>query len=372
MKFVGFAISAVLGFQEQEFDGYDNSFSVTVYCPSETTCDDQIGFHTYSCHNGDPLFINSDHILLGYYQFSRVSWLCQNHEKLFAIANDSDYMDISLEFKAKSPHFKVKCCAAYPIYEEPIEIIGATNEDVGETNTMEPLVYYSGVPRLASKIAASWSEARWFSPKFLKTLLFLQLARTLLLSLVQLQQLKVLAMFISLGFLENSNASPGSNSAREDFTLLDEVSSDAAAENTFYVLLLSVLEGVKDNSGLACKGLLKMSSNSALRVEFFQSCQRKEILKCHWPLSNVKYTLSPIKEFGQNFLFAPIGLLDMYNSGGAVDTMNWITELSECIIKIKGKGCGRFGAYSNIKPKRFMLDMKEEEFHPPTMLRMDY
>ncbi|KAK1560648.1 hypothetical protein Q3G72_029202 [Acer saccharum] len=177
-------------------------------------------------------------------------------------------------------------------------------------------------------------EARWFSPKFLKTLLFLQLARTLLLSLVQLQQLKVLAMFISLGFLENSNASPGSNLAREEFTLHDEVSSDAAAENTFYILLLPVLEGVKDNSGLVCKGLPKMSSNSALRVEF-----------------------------GQNFLFALIGLLDMYNSGGAVDTMNWIIELSECIIKIKGTGCGRFGAFSNIKPQRCMLDMKEEEFH---------
>ncbi|TXG66958.1 hypothetical protein EZV62_008233 [Acer yangbiense] len=72
----------------------------------------------------------------------------------------------------------------------------------------------------------------------------------------------------NLGFLEfnlyciNSNASPGSNSAREDFTL-----HDAAAENTFYILLLPVLEGVMEN---------------------------------------------------------------------------WIIELSECIIKIKGKGCGRF------------------------------
>ena len=62
------------------------------------------------------------------------------------------------------------------------------------------------------------------------------------------------------------------------------------------------------------------------------------------------------QEFGQNLPFALIGLLDMYNSGGAVDTMNWIIELSECIIKIKGKGCGRFG----------------ERGIPPTMLRMDY
>ncbi|KAK1559027.1 hypothetical protein Q3G72_009712 [Acer saccharum] len=155
----------------------------------------------------------------------------------------------------------------------------------------------------------------------------------------------------SLGFLYNL--------AREEFTLHDEVSSDAAAENTFYILLLPVLEGVKDNSGLVCKGLPKMSSNSALRV-----LSKKGNLEVSLATLQCEiYTVSPIKEFGQNFLFASIGLLDMYNSGGAVDTMNWIIELSECIIKIKGTGCGRFGAYSNIKPQRCMLDMKEEEFH---------
>ncbi|KAK0602914.1 hypothetical protein LWI29_038218 [Acer saccharum] len=80
----------------------------------------------------------------------------------------------------------------------------------------------------------------------------------------------------SLGFLENSNASPGSNLAREEFTLHDEVSSDAAAENTFYILLLPVLEGVKDNSGRVCKGLPKMSSNSALRVDWKYRKDRKK------------------------------------------------------------------------------------------------
>ncbi|KAK0601411.1 hypothetical protein LWI29_024047 [Acer saccharum] len=161
----------------------------------------------------------------------------------------------------------------------------------------------------------------------------------------------------SLGFLYNL--------AREEFTLHDEVSSDAAAENTFYILLLPVLEGVKDNSGLVCKGLPKMSSNSALRVgtihlsfsrilsRILSKLSKKGNLEVSLATLQCEiYTVSPIKEFGQNFLFASIGLLDMYNSGGAVDTMNWIIELSECIIKIKGTGCGRFGAYSNIKPQR--------------------
>ncbi|KAJ0106087.1 hypothetical protein Patl1_18186 [Pistacia atlantica] len=74
------------------------------------------------------------------------------------------------------------------------------------------------------------------------------------------------------------------------------------------------------------------------------------------------YTISPIRVFGQNLLFAPIGLLDMYNTGGAVEAMNYIRDHPECRIKIKGKGCGRFGAFSSTKPKCCIVDMKEEEF----------
>lgn len=65
---------------------------------------------------------------------------------------------------------------------------------------------------------------------------------------------------------------------------------------------------------------------------------------------------------GQDLLFAPIGLLDMYNSGGAVESLEYIMDLSKYVIKIKGKGCGRFGAYSSTKPKSCMVDTKEEEF----------
>ena len=52
----------------------------------------------------------------------------------------------------------------------------------------------------------------------------------------------------------------------------------------------------------------------------------------------------------------------MYNSGGAVEALDCYMDNLECIIKIKGKGCGRFGAYSCIRPKRCIVDMKEEEF----------
>ncbi|XP_061366078.1 probable galactinol--sucrose galactosyltransferase 2, partial [Gastrolobium bilobum] len=74
------------------------------------------------------------------------------------------------------------------------------------------------------------------------------------------------------------------------------------------------------------------------------------------------YTVSPIRVFGHDFQIAPIGLLDMYNSGEAVEAMDCTMDAAQCIIKIRCRGCGRFGAYSNVRPKHCMVDKKEEEF----------
>ncbi|KAK7350666.1 hypothetical protein VNO77_09524 [Canavalia gladiata] len=99
------------------------------------------------------------------------------------------------------------------------------------------------------------------------------------------------------------------------------------------------------NAGL----LYKVSSRGKLKVSL-------ETLQCEI------YTVSPIWVFGHDVQFAPIGLLDMYNSGGAVEALDCTMDVAQCTIKIKGKGCGRFGAYSNVGPKRCVVDMKEEEF----------
>lgn len=52
----------------------------------------------------------------------------------------------------------------------------------------------------------------------------------------------------------------------------------------------------------------------------------------------------------------------MYNSGGAVETLSNSIDLSGCIIKIKGRGVGRFGVYSSSKPRYCKVGKKEEEF----------
>ncbi|KAG5019649.1 hypothetical protein JHK87_015504 [Glycine soja] len=99
------------------------------------------------------------------------------------------------------------------------------------------------------------------------------------------------------------------------------------------------------NAGL----LSKVSCRGKLEVSL-------ETLQCEI------YTVSPIRVFGHDVQFAPIGLLDMYNSGGAIEALDCTMDVAQCVVKIKGRGCGRFGAYSNVRPKSCVVDMKEEEF----------
>ncbi|KAL0441114.1 UNVERIFIED_CONTAM: putative galactinol--sucrose galactosyltransferase 2 [Sesamum radiatum] len=54
------------------------------------------------------------------------------------------------------------------------------------------------------------------------------------------------------------------------------------------------------------------------------------------------YTVSPIKVFKENVDFAPIGLIKMYNSGGAIEDCTFGDS-----IRIKARGSGLFGAFSS-------------------------
>ncbi|KAL4193260.1 hypothetical protein AMTRI_Chr06g176040 [Amborella trichopoda] len=92
------------------------------------------------------------------------------------------------------------------------------------------------------------------------------------------------------------------------------------------------------------------------------------------------YTVSPIRAYDGKVEFAPLGLVDMYNSGGAIQEIGFTSDTSGCEIKIQGRGCGHFGAYSSIKPRLCTVDGKEGDFSyetkdglliinmPPTLL----
>ncbi|KAG9446461.1 hypothetical protein H6P81_012589 [Aristolochia fimbriata] len=72
------------------------------------------------------------------------------------------------------------------------------------------------------------------------------------------------------------------------------------------------------------------------------------------------YTVSPVKDYDQKVHFAPIGLIDMFNSGGAIESLSFKIESTEIIIK--ARGCGRFGAYSSTIPTYCLVDCEEKEF----------
>ncbi|KAH9320818.1 hypothetical protein KI387_015457 [Taxus chinensis] len=73
------------------------------------------------------------------------------------------------------------------------------------------------------------------------------------------------------------------------------------------------------------------------------------------------YTVSPVTDYNHIVCFAPLGLIDMYNAGGAVESSDYFDEDNKCLIKITVRGCGRFGAYTSKKPTRCLLNMKQIE-----------
>ncbi|XP_038878259.1 probable galactinol--sucrose galactosyltransferase 6 isoform X2 [Benincasa hispida] len=101
------------------------------------------------------------------------------------------------------------------------------------------------------------------------------------------------------------------------------------------------------------------------------------------------FTITPIKVLAPGFSFAPLGLIDMYNAGGAIEGLKYevkdgaelveadgVSEGNEVvggrpenrsselvgIVHLEVKGCGRFGAYSSAKPRRCTVDSSVVEF----------
>ncbi|XP_020242358.1 probable galactinol--sucrose galactosyltransferase 2 [Asparagus officinalis] len=79
-------------------------------------------------------------------------------------------------------------------------------------------------------------------------------------------------------------------------------------------------------------------------------------------LESEVFTISPIKSYNQTIQFAPIGLVKMYNSGGAVKAVELSGE-DNCRLRIEGRGPGLFGAYSSREPKTCTVNSKDVGFN---------
>ncbi|KAL1554843.1 putative galactinol--sucrose galactosyltransferase 6 [Salvia divinorum] len=108
-------------------------------------------------------------------------------------------------------------------------------------------------------------------------------------------------------------------------------------------------------------------------------------------LEHEVYTVTPIKTLAPGFSFAPFGLINMFNGGGAIEGLNYEVkagaELSDvgngyqaeennvgveraenlsseavAVVSIEAKGCGRFGAYSSTKPRKCKVGSEVVDF----------
>ncbi|GMH27307.1 hypothetical protein Nepgr_029150 [Nepenthes gracilis] len=77
------------------------------------------------------------------------------------------------------------------------------------------------------------------------------------------------------------------------------------------------------------------------------------------------FTITPIEVLAPGVSFAPLGLIGMFNAGGAIEALRYYTiEGDKWVPKVcmEVKGCGTFGAYSSCKPRRVTVGSAEIGF----------
>ncbi|OQU90786.1 hypothetical protein SORBI_3001G044800 [Sorghum bicolor] len=76
------------------------------------------------------------------------------------------------------------------------------------------------------------------------------------------------------------------------------------------------------------------------------------------------FHVCPVSGVAPGVSFAPIGLLDMFNSGGAVEQceVRGGGGGAGAVVALRVRGCGRFGAYCSRRPARCRLDAAEVDF----------
>ncbi|GMY27936.1 stachyose synthase-like [Fagus crenata] len=80
------------------------------------------------------------------------------------------------------------------------------------------------------------------------------------------------------------------------------------------------------------------------------------------PTSFEILTVSPVHKLNERAKFAPIGLENMFNSGGSIEFLEYGFKVDIFTVKIKVKGSGTFLSYSSEKPKEIVLNGEKVEF----------
>ncbi|KAK6913670.1 LOW QUALITY PROTEIN: Glycosyl hydrolases 36 [Dillenia turbinata] len=85
---------------------------------------------------------------------------------------------------------------------------------------------------------------------------------------------------------------------------------------------------------------------------------KEEIKITLQPSSFEIFTFSPVHRLNQKAKFAPVGLENMFNSGGAIENL----EYESNSVRIKVKGTGKFLAYSSENPMQVVLNGEKVKF----------
>ncbi|CAK9145236.1 unnamed protein product [Ilex paraguariensis] len=97
---------------------------------------------------------------------------------------------------------------------------------------------------------------------------------------------------------------------------------------------------------------------------FLTTPKSEAILMTIQPSTFEIFSFVPIKKLNLTTKFAPIGVTDMFNSGGAIQVLEYNEggATGKNNVKIKIKGGGNFLAYSNVSPKKCCLNGAEAGF----------
>lgn len=119
-----------------------------------------------------------------------------------------------------------------------------------------------------------------------------------------------------------------------------------------------------------CTGKTPMSIKGVdvFAVYFFKE-KKLRLMKCSdrlevslEPFSFELMTMSPVKVFSKRLIqFAPIGLVNMLNSGGAVQSLEFDDNAS--LVKIGVRGCGEMRVFTSEKPVCCKIDGVSVEFN---------
>ncbi|XP_044324882.1 probable galactinol--sucrose galactosyltransferase 2 [Triticum aestivum] len=142
--------------------------------------------------------------------------------------------------------------------------------------------------------------------------------------------------------------------------LVEEISHVPTAVNITGQLSPSDVESLEEIAGDDWNGetaVYAFNSCSLSRLQKHQSLELSLVtMTCEI------YTISPIQVYGGAVRFAPLGLLNMFNSGGALDSITGTVDSSATTVQIKCRGPGRLGAYSSARPALCRVDAHEVEF----------